>query len=71
MLSFCKSEGGYSPFSMEYFKKTWAGFRKNVGGSWSKRGHVSFQTSAGFWKEVSADKCDILLFSEKARRSFR
>lgn len=47
MLSFCKSEGGYSPFSMEYLKKTWAGFRKNVGGSWSKRGHDSFQTSAG------------------------
>lgn len=38
MLSFCKSEGGYSPFSMEYLKKhgrvlgkTWAEVGANVG----------------------------------------
>lgn len=71
MFSFCKSEGGYSPFSMEYLKKTWAGFRKNVGGSWSKTWARFFSNLGGISKEVSADKCDILLFSEKARRSFR
>lgn len=70
MLSFCKSEGGYSPFSMEYLKKH--------GQVLGKRGRKLEQTWACFFsnlgggsKEVSADKCDILLFSEKARRSFR
>lgn len=65
MLSFCKSEGGYSPFSMEYLKKTWAGFRKNVGGSWSKHGHVSFQTSAGVRKKFQLINVTFCCFQRK------
>lgn len=71
MLSFCKSEGGYSPFSMEYLKKTWADFRKNVGGSWSKRGHVSFQTSAGVRNKFQPMSRAFCYFQEKPCLSFR
>lgn len=53
MFSFCKSEGGYSPFSMEYFKKhgqtlekTWAEVGANVG-------MILFKPRRGFERSFS------------------